>query len=1099
MATTVRLYYDNTLSDSHDFGNSPSSQNWKEFTISEKIGYKTGYKWKLEKAIAKYNWGDPYGRTVTYTPGESNPDAGALDSGWGDDGGRVSDEYLNDASHVWTAGDKVELVAFDHEEWNYYFITDTATEEAKVIVYLGTFLYGYYFTGGTVPDADDVAYRTATANYLVNTGWSGETTYQPSDLVHDDLTVTYSKTTRNVQKTYTYTGAGVDMTDDTESYNTDIHDPSTDPDDQYTYSWTSSPTDTSYSSTGDKTITWTRTRTFRNFTIQYDKNHTDLGGDDAPEDQTITYGTQWAVAEDISRPGYSFAGWWTESTGDPPGEQRGTNNDQYEDDTLFARWDLAETSITFNKRERDDGSGSYLESGSLPTTNANSFGDDDALPRNELVLNYYTGDGWNTNSGVDHTDLTAAAWTFSISSTTVNLYGKFRANELTVSYKTRFSSIGETGTDKNNEKFYYSPSNSLDISSKQPDPIWVFDNYTFDGWSRSHYVPDTDLDWDLIETGDTSINVYACWKFTVSYDSNGGTGGPGDHEEHYGRPWAASDTEPARDFYNFDGWWKKDASNNFEIKIPTDTATDDIYGNITLYARWKFTVSYNLNGGTDGPSDHEEYYGIPWDASDTEPTQDFCNFDGWWKKDASDNFDSTITTNNDIYGNITLYARWKCDIKYHSNDFTGAQISPESIADGTFYTDDSVNFSVNFFSQEKKFQIGWRVDYDNSSFSDEIVLISITSFSPRPSHVNVYAIWESNKYTITYKQSNNSSDFYNKFYVPSFQEYIIEDLILDASLNNTLKLKKIYIEYKGFYTDGWTQYYGSDVPVLNPDDFWVDPNTKDKPKYNITLYPIWKIIDYKLIKNDYNYLTIYSQKTPNKVFFYPYIKRWKHSINFTSIFSPSIDVKDNKGVILNDSYSLNYILEDDSELSINSAYDFFFYGETLPDIKSLSTLQNTYQKNSLIELRDVTVVKHYSSKDSIIATDIYYNDINSVDISGTNDYYYQFENNGTFETDVDVMCEILLVGCGGNGGNGSSGGGGGGGGGGGEVVHVPLYVLEKGLYAISVGKDFKNNIIQISQSFNHTLILIDNGEVFGYGDNNWEAMAITEKKTFLIT
>lgn len=458
--------------------------------------------------------------------------------------------------------------------------------------------------------------------------------------------------------------------------------------------------------------------------------------------------------------------------------------------------------------------------------------------------------------------------------------------------------------------------------------------------------------------------------------------------------------------------------------------------------------------------------------------------------------DSVLDTAHTVLDtNQDVCAVWEI-IDYTIQYQEGTPLANESaITDGP---SDSTSFNIETtqpivldtskYTQKNQEQIGWRIDYDDDGTLDSyFVEFPNNAFPFYPYNVTAVAIWESKQYKITYRFSDDISDFHPNFYVPGTQTYTFSELT-----NGNLKLKKLYVEYKGFYTDGWSMKYVSDDPVTNPGDFYQpDSGFGDERTGRIpstVLYPIWKKIEYKLINNTYNYKSIYSRKTIQNNYFYPYTRRLNHSIQFEDSLNPDITLtyETTGGLVLSDSHILKYMF-DNNMITLLDAYNFFFYGETQPDRKSLRLLQETYEKKSLEDLKNVLVLKHYPSYNSISA---------SVPMMTIGDeisefyYHYQFNVNGTFDTDVDIMCEILLVGCGGLGGAGGvidGVAGGGGGGGGGEVVHIPLYVMRKGSYTITVGEsgsDIDTEIVDNTPLETVTIFKAKHGGNGGNFNNN---------------
>ena len=158
----------------------------------------------------------------------------------------------------------------------------------------------------------------------------------------------------------------------------------------------------------------------------------------------------------------------------------------------------------------------------------------------------------------------------------------------------------------------------------------------------------TAYDFDTPVTGD--ITLTAKWninKYTVTFNSYGGTPVPPAQEVEYGLTATEPATAPTKTGYTFDGWYLGDEKYDF---------SDAVEQNITLYANWEkniYTVTY-----TDGVDGEEVFadqtYRVPFE--DTTPafkgtkTRAGYVFAGW--KPA---FSDTVT------GNVTYVAQWKDD------------------------------------------------------------------------------------------------------------------------------------------------------------------------------------------------------------------------------------------------------------------------------------------------------------------------------------------------------------------------------------------------------------------------------------------------------
>lgn len=184
----------------------------------------------------------------------------------------------------------------------------------------------------------------------------------------------------------------------------------------------------------------------------------------------------------------------------------------------------------------------------------------------------------------------------------------------------------------------------------------------------------TAYDFDTPVTGD--ITLTAKWninKYTVTFNSYGGTPVPPAQEVEYGLTATEPATAPTKTGYTFDGWYLGDEKYDF---------SDAVEQNITLYANWEkniYTVTY-----TDGVDGEEVFadqtYRVPFEdttpAFKGNPTRDGYVFDGW--KPA---FSDTVT------GNVTYVAQWtaRTDLSYTVHYYlkgTTKKVADDKTVDG---------------------------------------------------------------------------------------------------------------------------------------------------------------------------------------------------------------------------------------------------------------------------------------------------------------------------------------------------------------------------------------------------------------------------------
>ena len=173
--------------------------------------------------------------------------------------------------------------------------------------------------------------------------------------------------------------------------------------------------------------------------------------------------------------------------------------------------------------------------------------------------------------------------------------------------------------------------------------------YTFAFWYLGEDEQNaTAYDFDTPVTGD--ITLTAKWninKYTVTFNSYGGTPVPPAQEVEYGLTATEPATAPTKTGYTFDGWYLGDEKYDF---------SDAVEQNITLYANWEkniYTVTY-----TDGVDGEEVFadqtYRVPFE--DTTPafkgtkTRAGYVFAGW-KPEVAEK----------VTENATYAAQWKED------------------------------------------------------------------------------------------------------------------------------------------------------------------------------------------------------------------------------------------------------------------------------------------------------------------------------------------------------------------------------------------------------------------------------------------------------
>lgn len=144
--------------------------------------------------------------------------------------------------------------------------------------------------------------------------------------------------------------------------------------------------------------------------------------------------------------------------------------------------------------------------------------------------------------------------------------------------------------------------------------------------------------------------------YTVSYNSNGGSGAPSNQTKTAGVSLTLSTTKPTRAGYTFKHW-NTNTTDTGTAYNPGASYTANAA--LSLYAIWNRTVTYNANGGTGAPAAQTAIATSAITLSSTVPTKAGSTFRGWATSStatsASYQAGGTYAANSP---SVTLYAVW---------------------------------------------------------------------------------------------------------------------------------------------------------------------------------------------------------------------------------------------------------------------------------------------------------------------------------------------------------------------------------------------------------------------------------------------------------
>jgi uncharacterized repeat protein (TIGR02543 family) len=142
-------------------------------------------------------------------------------------------------------------------------------------------------------------------------------------------------------------------------------------------------------------------------------------------------------------------------------------------------------------------------------------------------------------------------------------------------------------------------------------------------------------------------------QYTVTFNPDGGTVSPTTAQVNSGESIGGTLPVPTKTGATFGGWYTAQNGGGTQF-----TETTPVTGNITVYAKWQYTVTFNPDGGTPAPANATVNSGETLSAL---PELEKTGFDfvGWFTQNGSPQWGIQFDTVIPITKNITLYARWK--------------------------------------------------------------------------------------------------------------------------------------------------------------------------------------------------------------------------------------------------------------------------------------------------------------------------------------------------------------------------------------------------------------------------------------------------------
>gem|GEM_PF-2411172 len=441
----------------------------------------------------------------------------------------------------------------------------------------------------------------------------------------------------------------------------------------------------------------TATYTMVSYIVTFDEND-----GSAVADINAAYRSVITKPADPTRPGYVFAGWYSDEALTTEYVFTAQSTMPLSGMTLFANWDEALFTVTFNA----DGGSAVAD---RPIVFNALFG---LLPTSTKTG--YTLAGWYLEGEVDTKIESTTQYT---ATTNMTLTAHWAINPYTIT----FNVDGGTAVAPVTQDY--------DTAVTAPTAPTKA-GYTFAGWYQEVGLT-TAYVFSTIPAA--NITVYAKWTinaYTISFESNGGSSVSAITQD-----FATAVTAPAaptKTGYSFGGWYK-------EAELTTSyTFATMPSASLTLYAKWNinsYTISFNVNGGSTVLAITQNYNTAV--TAPTAPTKAGYSFAGWYQE--------TELTNAYVFTtmpaeNSSVYAKWTVNaytITFDSNE-------------GSAVTAITQNFGTAVTAPA----IPTKVGYDFLVWcSDELLTVTYT-FTTMPSgNITLYAKWKAatdTTYTVNY-------------------------------------------------------------------------------------------------------------------------------------------------------------------------------------------------------------------------------------------------------------------------------------------------------------------------------------------------------------
>jgi len=278
-------------------------------------------------------------------------------------------------------------------------------------------------------------------------------------------------------------------------------------------------------------------------------------------------------------------------------------------------------------------------------------------------------------------------------------------------------------------------------------------------------------------------------------------------------------TNPTRDGYRFEGWYKRNLLTRDE---KYDLNATRITGDVTLYAKWaqtEYTVEFDSQGGSEVASQTRAA-----NEKATEPaapTRDGYTFDGWYTS-TSRILGRKFNFSTPVIADFTLYARWSpitYSVRFVANGGSG------SMADQSFTYGSAKALSANKFTRTGYVFTGWNTmpDGNGTSYGNSESVKNLTAVNGGT--VQLHAQWSNttDNWVITFHANGGTGSMPKQSYPQG----------------GSVALNPNQFERTGYAFVGWADSRNGKVVTMTETDGSVYFKEDYTLKADVTLYAVW--------------------------------------------------------------------------------------------------------------------------------------------------------------------------------------------------------------------------------------------------------------------